>query len=231
MTTDLPLAARPGFPFVVLAAGAGSRFGGEKPLAAVGPGGESLLDYTIFDAVRSGFDPVVVVVSPRNRAAVEAHLRLRHDPARLRWIVQGAGHVLDRTRPWGTVDAVVAARQFLPGQFAVANADDFYGLDAVLALTEAMAHDDIDHLVTYPWRCTMPPNGSANRALCTVDSRGRLVSIEERRGLTEASALDPDEQVSMNLWAFGSATLPLMAASLASFMDLHRGDADAELAI
>src|SRR3954453_15453664 len=109
MASDPP-AATFACPFVVLAAGLGSRFGGEKPLAEVGPGGESLLDYTVFDATRLGFEPVVLVVSDRNQRAVADHLAERHDAARLRWVVQGAdAAVLHRAKPWGTVHAVVSA--------------------------------------------------------------------------------------------------------------------------
>jgi NDP-sugar pyrophosphorylase family protein len=228
----------PTIPFVVLAAGAGSRFGGEKPLATVGPSGESLLDYTVFDAGRVGFDPVVIVMSNRNRAEIQAHLTSRHDPGRLRWVVQESGSdVGRRTRPWGTVDAVLAARHLLPGPFAVGNADDFYGYGALRGLAEAMAESvvhgrqELDHLVTYPWQRTVPPSGSANRGVCNVDADGRLVSIEERRGLTATSTLHPDTQVSMNLWGFGCSALAALAPLLQRFVASHREDDDAELPI
>ncbi|MCU1400128.1 MAG: nucleotidyltransferase [Acidimicrobiales bacterium] len=224
-------------PLVVLAAGAGSRFGGEKPLAVVGPAGESLLDYTIFDAMRIGFDPVVLIVSDRNHRAIETHLAERHDVQRLRYAVQGHGSALpQRPKPWGTVDAVLSASRLLTGAFAVANADDFYGYDALRSLADALnigsgRGEDVDHLVTYPWRSTMPPSGTANRGVCTVDPDGRLVGIDERRDLTSTSPLDADDQVSMNLWGFGPSAVDLLSRSLEEFFRSHGSDPNAELTI
>ncbi|MFI5211072.1 MAG: NDP-sugar synthase [Gemmatimonadales bacterium] len=211
---------------VLLAAGMGSRYGGLKQLDPVGPHGETLMDYSIHDALRAGFDRVVFVIRPeiereflatignryRNRLAVGiAHQRLDAIPADLLAPVE-------RTRPWGTGQAVLAAQGMVEGGFAVANADDFYGRPAFEALAAFLsapgAHDASAHAVVgFRLRHTLSPSGTVNRALCRTDQAGWLTAIEEvfgisadgegrGRGVTAGrpAVLEADDLVSMNLW-------------------------------
>jgi NDP-sugar pyrophosphorylase family protein len=226
-------------PFVVLAGGAGSRFGGDKPMTPVGAGGESLLDYTIHDALRVGFSPIVVVVAAGRRTAMSEHLGRHHGLAEIHLVDQAADtFVPRRDKPWGTVHAVVSARDLLTGPFAVANGDDLYGSGALTMLHDAMtdpddeAHDaPLAHLVAYRWRQTMPHHGSANRGVCRIDERARLIEIDEVRDLTTESPLDPDSLVSMNLWGFGESALGLFSTRLEQFVQADAAHPSAELAL
>ena len=120
---------------VILAAGVGRRFGGLKQLTPVGPAGETIMDYTVFDAAREGFDEVILVIRRETEDAIRAHVEAGMGR---RVSVQYAFQELDpgRARPWGTVQAVLAASPLIGGPFAVANADDFYGRAAIAALGE-----------------------------------------------------------------------------------------------
>ncbi len=226
---------------VVLAAGLATRFGGRKQLAPVGPAGEALLDYAIYDALRAGFERIVVVI----RAELAAEFRRRIGPrwrdVDLRFVHQrpedvGEGAVVPvgRVKPWGTAHAVLAAEPELAGPFAVSNADDFYGADAYASLAAHLrgvggAHDE-QALVGYRMADTLSPYGGVSRGLCTVDADGRL------RGLTEvvdvraaegaivgrdhdgtALTLAADAIASMNLWGFTPALLPRLRAGFAAF--------------
>jgi NDP-sugar pyrophosphorylase family protein len=222
-------------PFVVLAGGRGSRFGGDKPLAVVGPNGEALIDYTVFDAVRAGFVPVVVVAGSGRVEGIRQHLAGHHDLRALQVIEQGAdGATPPREKPWGTAHAVVSAWVALRGSFAIGNADDLYGYEALRVLFDAMTDTepaDGSHLVAYPWRRTVPATGTANRGVCVTDDDGRLRSIREVRDLGPESPLDPSALVSMNLWGLSATLLERLSSDFASFVRDHADDASAELAM
>jgi len=213
---------------VLLAAGLGSRYGGLKQLDPLGPHGETLMDYSIYDALRSGFDRVVFVIRPdierefqstighryRGRLAVGvAHQRLEDVPA-------GIAPPMARTRPWGTGQAVLAAEALIEGPFAVANADDFYGRPAFEALAGFLAGGPAGAgpahaVVGFPLRLTLSASGTVNRALCRADADGWLTGIEEVFGIAAGAGgrgsgtaggrvvtLQGDDLVSMNLWGF-----------------------------
>ncbi len=235
---------RPPLTLVLLAAGLGSRFGGTKQLAPVGPTGELLLDYTIYDARRAGFDGVVCVVRPE----LEAPLRAHHRP----WVEAGlpldyAHQTVDaavRRRPWGTVEAVLAADGLVRGCFAVANADDGYGAGAMARLAERLAGADpaapAFHLVGYRLRDTLSRHGGVTRAVCRLGADDALESLAEVEGLESARGgitgrkggapvrLAGDELVSMNLWGFTPAVFDLLGARFDAFRRAHAGDPDAE---
>ena len=217
---------------VVLAGGRASRFGGDKPLASVGPHGEAVMDYTIHDASRSGFAPILVVVRSATRAAMERHLQEHHPDREFGIVVQDADRcVPTRAKPWGTVHAVVAARSFLDGPFAVVNADDLYGSSAMQLLMDVTtANPAADHLVGYRWKRTIPPHRTANRGVCSIDSAGRLTALVEMREIS-GGALDPDAVVSMNLWGFRRDAMAELRRDLEVFVAAHEGDAEAELAL
>jgi hypothetical protein len=230
---------------VILAAGIGSRYGGLKQVDRVGPGGAALLDYTIYDSLKAGIKGVVMVIRRENEEEIRQH------------IAEGAGRKLDvkfvhqdlyavpsgfvvtpgRNKPWGTGQAVLAAAPHLEGPFIVANADDFYGREALIALDQFLENPSPDGLahwamVGYRLGDTLPPKGAVSRALCVQDIDGYLVGLEEvlaiERGDGEAVWRDPqgalhnqplESLVSMNLWGFTRELLGHLEREFRHFLD------------
>jgi NDP-sugar pyrophosphorylase family protein len=228
---------------VVLAAGVGSRFGGDKTLQPVGPGGEVLFDYSVFDARRAGFSRVVFVLGPGAAETFRKRLGRRYEPAlhvtcleqRLEDAPAG------RRKPWGTAHAVLAAGGALDGPFAVANADDFYGARSWAVLAEHLSHGPAARGVLAAFRLadTLPVDGPVSRAVCDVDATGRLRSIVEAvvertprglAGLTAAGSvtLTGDEFVSMNLWGLPADVMPSLREGFARFLAHSGGSTTAE---
>jgi len=228
---------------VILAAGVGSRFGGLKQLAPVGPHGEALLDYGVYDALRAGFRNVVLVI----RREVEELFR-RHvaDVIGPRIEIVFAHQKLEpprpgRAKPWGTGHAVLAAAWGIRGSFAVMNADDCYGTDAFRLLFEHLESSAEHALVGYTLRETMSEHGGVSRAIVELDSRGYLSRLTEvadivahgavftgRTTAGEAVPLRGDELVSMNLWGFTPAVLPTLERQFAAFLEARSADPRAE---
>jgi len=222
---------------VVLAAGVGSRFGGLKQLAPVGPHGEALLDYGVYDAVRAGFRNVVLVI----RREVEELFR-RHvaDVIGSGVAVSYTHQALDsppappapgRMKPWGTGHAVLAAAWGIRGPFAVMNADDYYGAGAFRLLFDHLAVAGDHALVGYTLRETTSTHGGVSRAIAELDAQGYLARLTEvadiaGRGSTytgrtipgETVTLDGSELVSMNLWGFTNDVLGVLEEQFAAFL-------------
>ena len=241
----MPDSTPPAPTLVLLAAGLGSRFGGDKQLARVGPAGETLMDYTVFDAARAGFGTVVFVVREAMEPAFGHEARARYgDRLRVAVAVQrlddvpaGTAVPVGRTKPWGTGQAVLAAAPHVSGPFAVANADDFYGREGIAAaaafLREPPRGAPVFAVVGYPLRDTLSASGTVNRAVCDVDAEGWLVGLDEVReirddgsgritgrgsGSSVATALPADAPVSMNLWAFTPAAFPLLRDAFVRYL-------------
>ncbi len=213
---------------VVLAAGVGSRYGGLKQLDPVGPGGAALMDYTMYDALQSGFGRVVLVIRRETEAEIRAHVdagAARHIEVvyahqELDMLPGGLAPPADRVKPWGTGHAMLMAATTVDGPFVAANADDFYGRRAVAALAEFLAKtagDDPPHwaMVGYRLADTLPASGAVSRALCVQDGDGRLARLQEILAIerTDGGAMWVDAEgvahvqpleslVSMNLWGF-----------------------------
>jgi hypothetical protein len=229
---------------VLLAAGMGSRYGGLKQLEPVGPHGETLMDYSIHDALRTGFDQVVFVIRPdierefrasigsryQDRVAVGiAHQRIDAIPVEL-------AAPVTRARPWGTGQAVLVAEELVQGPFAVANADDFYGRPAFEALASFLAGESAGDrpayaVVGFPLRRTLSASGTVNRALCRADSSGWLTGIEEIFGISmdtqgtgrgtvagRPATLQGGDLVSMNLWGLRPSVFPLLREEFERFL-------------
>lgn len=230
---------------VVMAAGAGSRFGGPKQLVPIGPGGETLLEYTLFDALRSGVDRAVLVVRREAmeafRASVGARIAGRVD---LELAVQELADVPDgtpvlatRSKPWGTGHAVLAARHGVDGPFLLANGDDFYGAGAIAAVARFLRERaDGWALATWPLAATLSPHGPVSRGVCTVGEDDLLLAIREHTGVAmheglvdhDGGALSGREPVSMNLWGFRPDVLAILAEGFARFLAGRGQDPDAE---
>jgi len=235
---------------VVLAAGLATRFGGPKQLAPVGPAGEALLDYDVYDAVRAGCRRVVFVIRAELADAFHSHARdVLGDALETVFVEQrlddlpgGRTPPPGRVKPWGTAHAVLAARGAVTGPFAVCNADDWYGPGAFRLLAEhlrreARAAPPVHALVGYRLDATLSEHGGVARGVAVTGADGLLARLEEIRdvqrqagGLTGTGpdgtprALAGDEVASMNLWGFAAAVLPVLMDQFAAFLDTADGD-------
>lgn len=213
---------------LIMAAGLGSRYGGNKQIDRIGPGGEILLEYSVYDAVAAGFDKVVFVI---RRSMADTFCKMIGDKLAKRVEVAYAFQEYDslpggfrvpegRTKPYGTVHAVLCAAGQIHEPFAVINADDYYGRDAFAAMADALhrMRDQTNRaaMVAYDLKNTVSENGHVTRGVCQVDEQGSLVKVTETykilpfpdgtiRDLASdpnGRVLDPDALVSMNFWGF-----------------------------
>lgn len=235
---------------LVMAAGMGNRFGGLKQMAAMGPSGETLLDYSVYDALRAGFTRAVFIIRKEMeadfRAIADARFgrHIQYDLAFQEMTDLPAGYAVPegRTKPWGTTQAVLSAAHLIHGHFAVINADDFYGAASYQALSDHWRTGSQNAaLLGFTLRNTLSEHGSVARALCGVNSDGLLTEIVEqmhieRSGNGATIRLDDgserhltgDETVSMNMWGFTTAIFPLLAESFELFLRRNAGDLKAE---
>jgi len=240
-----------GLTLIVLAAGMGSRYGGLKQIDPVGPGDATLLDYSIFDAVRAGFDRVIFVIRRDIEEAFVAGvgekyadvegLRVEYAFQELDDLPDGFEVPAQREKPWGTGHATLAARALIDGPFAVVNADDFYGRRAFELLAAHLRADGDDFaMVGFVLRDTLSSHGTVTRGVCRTDD-GSLHTIEEISGIArdgdgatypdadgEQRTLTGDETVSMNFWGFPAAIVGPLQQGLAVFLAAHGDDAKAE---
>ena len=215
---------------LVLAAGMGSRYGSLKQMDPMGPHGETVLDYSVFDAIRAGFGRVVFIIRKDFEEAFRQGVgsrfadRIQVDYAfqSLDDLPEGFSVPEGRSKPWGTAHAVRAARELVKEPFAVINADDFYGQDAYRRaasfLTNPPAVNGVSHyaMVGYPLENTLSDHGHVNRGICSHDAEDHLTNVEEyldihreEDGVVRGQALDGTRKpitsgtpVSMNFWAF-----------------------------
>lgn len=231
---------------VVLAAGMGSRYGGMKQLDPVGPNGQIIIDYSIFDARRAGFETVIFIIRRENDAAFRAAIgdRLSH-LMEVKYAYQELSDLPapftvpeGRTKPFGTGQAVLSARELIDGPFAVINADDYYGPEAFRVMYDYLStHPDTDKyqycMVGYQLKNTVTQNGSVSRGVCVADPKGMLESVTERTKITQEGGvihftedegkswteLPGDTPVSMGLWGFTASFLPEAQNRFVSFLE------------
>ena len=226
---------------VILAGGLGERFGGDKALAGLGPRGELLLEFSLFDAKAAGVERVHLVVPPGGEARFGAELRERVRGPHLNFVEQApeqpyAG--LDtpgRERPWGTAHAAAIASACASGPCVVVNADDWYGPRAIRDLAAADLGDADAALVTWPLAATLSEHGPVNRGLCRVEDE-TLSSIRECVGIEregevirgqlgpESIRLEPDTPISLNCWLLGPRAQTWLETSTRTFVETHRTD-------
>jgi len=224
---------------VVLAAGIGSRYGGDKQLDTIGPAGETLSDFAVRDAAAAGIRHAVFVIREELRPAFLAHHRRHASSMAIEYAIQRLDQLPSphqvprgRTRPWGTTHAVLAAQAQVPGPCVVLNADDYYGPEAIRAAVQFLGQAQPSEAANIAYRLadTVSPHGPVSRAVLKVDAQGWLTEIQERHDLTPALSrlLPPDTAVSMNCWAFGPGVLPSLAADFGAFLDAHGESLTAE---
>lgn len=232
---------------LVLAAGMGSRYGGLKQIDPVGPSGETILDYAVFDALRAGFGRVVFVIRRDFEPVFREQVGARYaGKAQVDYVFQSpdalpGGFVppAGRDKPWGTGHAVWCAREAIQGPFAVVGADDFFGGEAFRQLAQFLARPvgpaGGPHrfaMVGYRLDRTLSEHGTVSRGLCRVGPDGKLVAIEERHGIDgaalAAAGLRGDETVSMNCFGFTPALFPALEAQLGEFLAARGGEPKSE---
>lgn len=229
---------------VVLAAGLARRYGRLKQLEPVGPDGEALLDLTIRDAARIGFEDVIVVVRKESMDAFLSHFDAHPPAVPVRLVIQerdGREAGPDgRWRPWGTGHALLAAAPHLDGAFGVANADDYYGLESLEQLFRWMLEGGSDGLlVAFPLENTLSPHGGVSRAILVVEN-GWLKGVREHEEIRREGAvivgndgttdvrLAGGAPVSMNLWGLQASFLPTLRGAFEAFRSEHAADTAAE---
>ncbi|TFV95869.1 nucleotidyltransferase [Algoriphagus kandeliae] len=213
---------------LVLAAGMGSRYGGNKQIDGFGPNGETILEYSIFDAIRAGFGKVVFIVREEIiDVAKEKFLPKLEGKIEVDWVIQSLDSFVpeeykqaDRKKPFGTAHAVLCAKDAIKEPFAVINADDFYGKEAFEVLGKFLSAEvkpDLHALVGYAIQNVLSENGTVSRGVCKTNEKGQLIGMTERtsiaregdkivsRGEGEVIEIPEDTPVSMNFWGFHPA--------------------------
>ncbi len=191
---------------VILAAGMGSRYGGLKQIDPVGPNGEVILNYSVYDAVKAGFDKAVFIikkeiekdfyeiVAPRVEKLIDVDYAFQE----LDMLPAGFSFP-ERTKPWGTAHALICAADKISTPFAVINADDYYGKQAYKILHTNLLTCNNSFIVGYKLKNTLSENGTVTRGICAAEN-GILTKINETKGLDKNSPYSPDTLVSMNMW-------------------------------
>lgn len=209
---------------VILAAGMGSRYGGLKQLDPITEQGEFIIDFSVYDAIRCGFDKVVFVIKEENlelfRSTIgsrfESKVAVEYVFQKLDALPDGITPPEGRTKPWGTAQAMLAAKDVVKEPFAVINADDFYGYDAYRLLAEHLKAAKAGEfcMIGYVLENTLTENGTVSRGVCKVNQKGELDDVTERTAIRrkgdvavfeekgEETELPLDAIVSMNCWGF-----------------------------
>jgi len=225
---------------VVLAAGMGTRYGGLKQVDPIGPSGETVLDYGVFDATRAGFTRVVFVIRREFEAEFQARVTAKYaGRIRVDFVHQalddlpaGGTAPAGRERPWGTGHAVWCARHAVTGPFAVMNADDFYGATAFSRLAAFLGQAAGPHYAMVGFRLahTLSAHGTVSRGICR-EELGRLVSLREEKAIAAADVgpggrFSGTELVSMNFWGFTPALFAGLESGLRAFLAARPGPTD-----
>lgn len=241
---------------LVLAAGMGSRYGGLKQLDPVGPSGETIIDYSIFDAIRAGFGKVVFIIRKDIEEAFKAALGSRYTGSieidyvyqELDILPEGFSVPEGRVKPWGTGHAMLMAKDAIKEPFAVINADDFYGRHGYRLLCEYLSCAKDGELADFCMcgfvlRRTLSENGTVSRGVCSIDADGFLKSVEELTKIEKngnaACNIDPgnereltaDEIVSMNMWGFTPSIFSYLEGMFKEFLEKHGQEEKSEFFI
>ena len=240
---------------VIMAAGLGSRYGGVKQIEKVGPCGEILMEYAIYDALCAGFDKLILIIKKEmlddcretfgDRVEAGTGLKIHYAFQEMEGVWGGTAIPSGRTKPLGTVHALLSAKDVIDRPFAVINADDYYGPDAFRVLEpklRQLGSAEESAMVAYLLKNTVSPYGAVTRGVCAVENgllrkvtetyKIRLLpdgSIRDCSGGDEGIPLEPETPVSMNMWGYHPDVLPRMEQQLVSFLrDLSPDDNKSE---
>ena len=245
---------------LILAAGMASRYGSMKQMEGFGPDGETIMDYSIYDAIRAGFDKVVFIIrkdfekdfkevfEPRLKGKIEIAYAFQE----LEDNTEGFSIPPERKKPWGTAHAVLSAKENVNEPFAVINADDFYGRDAFEKAFEFLTQHvnaDTYSLIGYELPKTLSENGTVSRGVCEVDANGNLVGINERTKIFKEGDLTSGDgkiiyedqegrhevstqsKVSMNFWCFDLSVFSYIETLFRQFLTDNINDPKSEFFI
>ena len=216
---------------LILAAGMASRYGSMKQIQGFGPSGETIMDYSIYDAIRAGFGKVVFVIRKEFaedfkaifEPKLQGKIKTEYVFQEMDSYLDGLQAPADRTKPWGTGHAVLCAKEAINEPFAVINADDFYGKNAFIKAVDFLNNHCSEKryaIIGYELEKTLSEHGSVSRGVCEVDEQQNLVSIKERTKIYKESdqivyedetgkhVVPNDSSVSMNFWCFHQALFP-----------------------
>lgn len=240
---------------LILAAGMGSRFGGLKQVEPVGPNGEAIIDYSIYDAIRAGFGKVVFVI----RESFADAFREKFDPKLkgkidVEYVYQELDNLPEgftvpegREKPWGTAHAILVTKEVIKEPFCALNADDFYGYPAYKVMADFLTRSDNDHeysMVGYQLRKTLSDFGSVSRGICNVDENDMLQKIVETLKIVKRedkivsiesdgseTFLTGDESASMNIWGFKPSVFSILENKFTQFLKDHMHEPKSEMYI
>ena len=238
---------------VIMAAGMGSRYGGLKQLDGFGPSGETIMDYTVYDALKAGFGKITFVIRKdfendfkfKFIDKIAPHANVDYVFQELDMLPEGFAVPAEREKPWGTGHALWVTRDVVKTPFAVVNADDFYGQSSLQLIHDHLAKLNPQKLdacmVGYILKNTLSDHGKVSRGICTVDNGGTLQSIIERTDIYKKQPegayfieeekqfpLTGNETVSMNLMGFTPEVFPMITHGLTQFLEQNAGELKAE---
>jgi dTDP-glucose pyrophosphorylase len=239
---------------VILAAGMASRYGSMKQVEGFGPSGETIMDYSIFDAIRAGFGKVVFIIRKEFEKnfheavgkKIEGKIKVEYVFQELGKYSQGFEIPAERTKPWGTAHAVLCADEKVKEPFAVINADDFYGRDGFAKAFDFLKNDCNEKtysIIGYELLKTLSDHGTVNRGVCEVDSDHNLVSVVERLNVSQVGdkivcndehlpkELPLDTHVSMNFWCFHPSVFDYTKQVFKEFLSDNSSNPKAEFFI
>lgn len=241
---------------IILAAGMASRYGSLKQVDSFGPHGETIIDYSIYDAIRAGFGKVVFVIREEFVGVMKGIFDEKlKGKIQVEYAFQsndlsefGIDKEIERAKPWGTAHAVLSARKFINEPFCVINADDFYGRDAFEKMADFLTNDVNDShmaLMGYQLQNTLSDHGYVSRGVCEVDDQGYMLSVTERTKIYyqdgsekivfeedgSVQELDPMSRVSMNFWGFSEAVFGVTEKMLHEFVEKNADDPKSEFYI
>ena len=235
---------------VVMAAGMGSRYGGLKQLDPIGPNGEFIVDYAVYDAVRAGFEKVVFIIKEENLELfkqtvgnrIAGHIEVEYVFQRLDSLPDGFTVPAERSKPWGTGHAVLSAKDAVKGSFAVINADDFYGRDSYRLIAEYLwVPKDTNKahycMAGFVLKNTLTENGHVARGICDIDGNSFLLNVTERTKIMRIDGtvsyyeegngwtqVDENTTVSMNCWGFEESFFTSLEKGFAAFLENNKND-------
>ena len=226
---------------LILAAGMGSRYGGLKQIDGIGPNEEPIIEYSIYDAINSGFGKIVFVIRREFDEAFRSRFDKFSDKIAIEYAYQEVNikvegiTTIERKKPWGTSHAVLVAKDLINEPFAVINADDYYGAESFKLIADFLTNDcspSLMSMVGYTLHNTLSEHGTVNRGVCEVDSDNNLVEVIERTKIAAQNGVinynigtddplgivDKNASVSMNYWGFHPSIFSEIEMGLYNFM-------------
>ena len=235
---------------LVMAAGMGSRYGGLKQLDSIGPNGETIIDYSIYDSIKAGFNKIVFIIRKEFEKEFKIKISNKYlDSIKIEFVFQSINDLPspftpneERLKPWGTGHAILSAKSKINEPFVVINGDDFYGLNSFEKISKFYENNLKNFsMVAYKLKNTLSENGSVSRGICTTEA-GSLKTVVETHGLKKVgslivsndfknSTLDQNEFVSMNFWGFTTKVFDYLEIQFIEFLKENGSKLNSEFLI